>query len=636
MSYRSHNFVPWAIVLSCLICATVHAKPIEFSGGFPITRRAEVYPLETLKVGAKGTGYTVFQGAKAEPFGVEILGIMKGMLGPGRDVILARLSGERIEFTGVISGMSGSPVYIDGKLLGAVSYRFGRFSKEPIAGITPIDSMLDVFSKSVPPRLESRAKPRSKGIDIRDLRTRTPQPPPMARIQKTRNGTEDLRPIDTPIILGGFPPHIHVKLKEELARAGMITSFGAVTGKQRGKASPRKTGRLDPNVASMAAGVHAAPIAPASPISAVLMQGDMSMSAVGTVTYVEDGRVLGFGHPFFGEGHVQFPMATSAILNTLASDSGSYKQASPGLEVGTITHDRLTAIAGNFTEIAPMLPLRVRVYQTRNFAVNDYEQLEVEIVKHQQWTPTLARIGVDSAIGNRLGFELGGTIDVLMNFQVGDRTLTIKDAYAGPAPTSVGSLIAADVGSVAMIIANNAFESADIQAIDVKVAVSNTVQVSWIEALVPSKKVARPGDTVNVVAILRDYRGKEHRLNLPIRIPKSARKSVTLLVGGSVELDRRDADARNGLVPSSLDQLLGILAERRDGRGLYARTYMKSVGLRSQTELMSSLPVSQRTILGGDTRASRVATDEVMGEAVHVKWNNIVVGELPLTIRISD
>ena len=155
---RILKYVVRSILLGFLFnSSTVTAQSVKFSDGFPITKKSEIFRMDELKTGMTGVGYTVFKGAKAEEFKFEVLGLMKGMLGADKDVILAKLSGEKIEFTGVISGMSGSPVYIDGRLLGAVSYRFGRFSKEPIAGITPIEDMLEIYSDSV-----STAKSKSK------------------------------------------------------------------------------------------------------------------------------------------------------------------------------------------------------------------------------------------------------------------------------------------------------------------------------------------------------------------------------------------------------------------------------------------------------------------------------------------
>ncbi|MEE2901793.1 MAG: SpoIVB peptidase S55 domain-containing protein [Myxococcota bacterium] len=624
--------------------STATAQSVKFSNGFPVTKKSEIFSMAELKTGMTGVGYTVFQGDKAEEFRFEVLGLMKGMLGADKDVILAKLSGKKIEFTGVISGMSGSPVYIDGRLLGAVSYRFGRFSKEPIAGITPIEDMLEIYTNSVSlsgkktkrKRARRVSKEPSKKVDIQELRNRTSKRSALHFPNPRMMTDSKLRPIETPVVVGGAHPALQNFLQKELSKVGMEVQFGAVSNSQTSQQSPRHTGKLDENVPSEAAGVKAAPIAPASPISVVLMRGDMTMSAVGTTTYVENGRVLGFGHPFFGEGHTTFPMATSAILNTLASASGSYKQAAPALEVGTITHDRMTAIAGNFTDVAPMLPVSVRVHRHDKDKNMVSSKFDVEVTRHPQWTPMLAMVAARSAVTNRLGHEPGGTIDMTVKIQTRDRTLSVQDTYAAEAPEQLGDFVSVDIGTLVRLIVTNDFDPADIDAIEVEAHVRPEVEVSYIESVTPEKAWARPGEKISFVVYLKDYLGEMRTQNIEVTIPKTAEKSVTVFVGGSVELDRRDANAVGGFQPRSLDELLGVLADRRPGRGLYARAYVKKPGLRNRVEVYSDLPLSQRTLLQSRTTATTAKVTEVLGTPSRKTFDNVVVGSFSVNLRIAQ
>jgi len=624
--------------------STATAESVKFSNGFPVTKKSEIFSMDELKTGMTGVGYTVFQGDKAEEFRFEVLGLMKGMLGADKDVILAKLSGKKIEFTGVISGMSGSPVYIDGRLLGAVSYRFGRFSKEPIAGITPIEDMLEIYtdSVSVPDKKTKRKRARrasnasSKKVDISELRSRTSRRSALHFPTSLLTSTAKLRPIETPVVVGGAHPALQDFLSKELRKVGMEVQFGAVSNSQTAQQSPRQTGKLEKNIPSEAAGVKAAPIAPASPISVVLMRGDMTMSAVGTTTYVENGRVLGFGHPFFGEGHTTFPMATSAIINTLASASGSYKQAAPALEVGTITHDRMTAIAGNFTDVAPMLPISVRVHRHDKNKKIVSSQFSVEVTRHPQWTPMLTMVAARSAVTNRLGHEPGGTIDMSVKIQTRDRTLLVEDTYAAEAPDQLGDFVSMDVGTLVRLIVTNDFDPADIDSIEIEARVRPEVEVSYIESVTPEKTWARPGEKISVVVYLRDYLGEIRTENIQVMIPKAAEKSVTVFVGGSVELDRRDANAVGGFQPRTHDELLGVLADRRPGRGLYARAYLKKPGFRNRVEVYSDLPLSQRTLLQSRKTATTAKVSEVLGNASRKTFDNVVVGSFSVNLRIAQ
>ena len=625
------------------------AKSVKFSNGFPVTKRSEIFRMDELKTGMTGVGYTVFQGAKAEEFQFEVLGLMKGMLGAGKDVILAKLSGEKIEFTGVISGMSGSPVYIDGRLLGAVSYRFGRFSKEPIAGITPIEDMLEIYTESVSPvpakkrakAISSRTDGSQKAatVDFLKLRARAQQDRNLHFPSSRLSGNSKLRRIETPVVIGGAHPSLQSFLAKELEKAGMQAQFGAVANSQANQQSPRQTGKLEKNTSSEAAGVKAAPIAPASPISVVLMRGDMTMSAVGTTTYVEDGKVLGFGHPFFGEGHTTFPMATSAILNTLASASGSYKQAAPALEVGTITHDRMTAIAGNFTDVAPMLPVSVRVQRHDKGKKGKSARLStfnVEVTRHPQWTPMLAMVAARSAVTNRLGHEPGGTIDMTAKIHTRNRTLLVKDTYAAEAPEQLGDFVSMDVGTLVRLIVTNDFDPADIELIEIEAHIHPDVEVSYIESVTPEKNWARAGERMSMTVVLKDFLGQSRTEKIEVQIPRSVEKTATVVVGGSVELDRRDANALGGFQPRTLDELLGVLSDRRPGRGLYARAYTKRPGLRNRVEVYSDLPLSQRTILQSRKTASTGKVTEVLGAPAKKIFDNIVVGSFSVNVRIVN
>ena len=266
------------------------------------------FPLSEVKRGMKGVAYTVFEGVNPEPMQVEILGILKDALGPGQDMILARLHGEKPEYTGVVAGMSGSPVYIDGRLAGALSYRIGQFSKEPIAGITPIESMLQVRDGSgAPPPGMQRAELKNTAAESSGI-----------------DGQPRMRAIETPLVFGGFSQQA-VDLFGDRFRAMGLTPMAGLGG-------------ADPTA------VQPEPLVPGSAVSAVLVRGDLSMAGTCTVTYVDPKRLLACGHPITQYGPVDMPMTKAEVLASLASPLNAFKIINTTETVGAFTEDRASEI----------------------------------------------------------------------------------------------------------------------------------------------------------------------------------------------------------------------------------------------------------------------------------------------------
>lgn len=612
-------------------------KAPAFAGGYPVTRRSELFRAQDLRVGDRGIGYTVFRGGQVKPFEVEVLGIMQGMLGPHRDVVLAKLTGADIEFTGVISGMSGSPVYFDGRLLGAVSYRFGAFSKEAIAGITPIDTMLDATrDPQLFPPPAPLASTAGGPVRLSELHAGPGRAPAALPRLRPRYRDDELRPIDTPITLGGFAPAEAEALRARLAEAGVVAVVGAAGG-----GSGARAPAVAANVATEVAGVVAPAIAPGSPIAAVLMRGDLDAAGTGTVTFLDGDEVLAFGHPFFGYGHVAFPMATAAILNTLATPLGSYKMSATGPEVGVISQDRLSAIGGRLGVAAPMIPVTVSVASDRGARTPIVTQ--VEIVDHELWFPAMIGSAIGSAAVGRIAEETGGSADVIARLVVRDRarpgvasrTLVLDDTYTAAAPYRPASFAAQDVAGIAAMILRNGLGTAQLERVEVSLRVRPTVELMWLESLVSSTQLVRPGQRLELRARLRPYRQDPVWVPITVDVPADATGELEVVVGGAAELDARDEAAYGDRVPDDLDDLLGVLAERRTSKKLYARSYLKRSGLRAGVEVLSSLPPSLRLGLEDVTSVRARALTESVGPATAVALPGVVVGSQSLKIQVS-
>lgn len=576
-----------AVVFAVLGFGSAGAAPPTppFADGFPVTRSDSIYELDEVRRGDRGVGYTVFSGDEVAAFEVEVLGRMEDMLGPGRPVILARLSGEKIEFTGVIAGMSGSPVYIDGRLVGAVAYRFGSFSREPIAGITPIRSMLaaragaSAASANRPVRRVGSAGLSAEAIHGRDpswLQLGAPATP-------IRD--EALRPIALSVSASRLAPGAREVLARRLRGVGV-------------RLGPAATGHaeipgLTENEAGEVGGVTALPIAPASPIAAMLVKGDLNVAAIGTVTFVEGETVLAFGHPFVGFGRVDFPMATAGILNTLASEAGSYKQGIAAKEVGVIRDDRVTAIAGELGVAATMVPFTVRFTDARG----EIETTEVEIVGDPFWLPMMLETVASSAIQGRLDQEVGGTVEAEIRVALEDRAIELEETYAAPPPTRVTAALGRDLGTVAAIIAQNELAEPRFRRIELAARYRTEVDILEIVNARPDRTVVEAGSTLGIDVDLRDFRGAVRTERVELPVPRGARGDASLIVAGGFEFDRHLERAIGRRRPTTLDGLLGLFAERRPTHRLVAGLFVDVPALTVGTVRHPSPPASWRTLI---------------------------------------
>ena len=337
-----------------------------------------VFPVSEVQRGQKGECQTVFEGDTIEPFTFEVKGVMRHFLGPDKDLVLVRLLGEKPNFTGVVAGMSGSPCTINGRLLGALSYAFAVFAKEPIAGITPIDSMLDIMrlpAENRPWRIARDGVGTDADWDV--IRTGTA----VARIDASADGP---KPIATPLTIGGVPPHVREHFDPWLRAAGFEPMAGG---------------------ASSGGGKPAEMLTPGGSIAAVLIRGDVDVAATGTVTYVDGNTVLAFGHPFFGAGAVSIPMANAEILNTMASSMRSFKMSATGATLGEITQDRLTAIGGYMGGNPQLIPVKGSITTPKGTS-----QFNFEVARDLVMSPRLVAMGLSGALSGRADVGERGTV----------------------------------------------------------------------------------------------------------------------------------------------------------------------------------------------------------------------------------
>src|SRR5215467_4846296 len=317
---------------AALALVVVYAVLLSSSTLAQNSKSVETMPLDQIHAGMRGTAYTVFQGTRPEPMDVEVLGVLKNANGPKGDIILVRLGGDKAQYTGVVAGMSGSPVYIDGKLAGALAFRIGEFSKEPIAGVTPIGEMLEINALD-----KSPAEALSPAGPEVGTNAKTSNPAPGSAIQ---DFASYLKPIDTPLVFSGFSEEAVRMFAPQFAAAGIVPVMGV------GSVSDEK---------------QPEPMEPGSAVSAVLVRGDMDIAATCTVTYMDAEHLLACGHPLMQFGSIDLPMTKAEVVATLPSPLNAFKIVNATEPVGAFIQDRHTGILGEFGRKPEMIPVSLTI-----------------------------------------------------------------------------------------------------------------------------------------------------------------------------------------------------------------------------------------------------------------------------------
>ena len=585
------------------LASNVVASPEASWAAQPPPSSAGIFPLAQVRRGQQGVAYTVFSGAVPEPMGVEILGVMHNAIGPGEDMILARLSGTKAEYTGVVAGMSGSPVYIDGKLAGAVAFRIGQFSKEPIAGITPIERMLEVRDLPRTPATADQAavQPFAGG----DKGT--------AGAAGTANTSELTRPIDTPLVFSGFSP----------AALDLWRTQSPVPG-------------LEP-VAGLGGGgtgeQQAEPIIPGSAVSALLVQGDLEIAATCTVTYVDASRLLACGHPITQFGAVSMPMTKANVVATLPSPLNAFKIVNTAQQVGSFTEDRQSAIGGLLGEPARMIPVTIRVTETGN----PEHVLHLGVVDQPQLTPTAVLVSIFQGLTQSIAsaaessYRLRGTIRVTGYPPVELASLTAP-GDAGPA-----SLLAAlEVGSRFARLYDNATRRVPIESVDLTIERLPERLSAVLERAEVDRTSVHAGEPVTVYATLRPWHGAVKTVPLTVTLPASLPEgNVRLLVSDGSALDRLTQAPHTGQpldVAATIAQLNSQHADDRLYVTLLTGDDQAVVGGRT----LSALPASMANIYEPLHAEGKAAlSGESLLELTSVSEGAELSGQQVITLRVE-
>jgi hypothetical protein len=594
-------------------------------------------PVEEVKAGMVGVGRTVFEGTELQDFKVHILGVLRNVQGPRRDLILARLEGAGLAESGVAQGMSGSPVYIDGRLIGAVSYSIGAFSKEPIAGITPIAEMKEATtlprrSGAVQARLDLPITREGLAAALAGAATRLA---PFARrpadVQSigmpaaagAQIGTM-LRPMSTPLLMGGFEPET------------VDLVFGAF----------RDAG-FTPMVTGMAGGtqpaVKAGPLREGDAIGVSLASGDIDMGATGTVTHIDGDKVYAFGHPFYNLGPAEFPMTRAYVYTILPSLLTSFKISSMGETIGTMTQDRPTAIAGVLGKGPALVPMTVTLGRSSGEATQtgrseDTQQrtFKYSLVNDQMFTPLIAYVAMFNTLASYERQFGASTIAVKSRARIkGHGDLNVEDVFTGDSPI-LGAATAV-AGPITMLLANH-IEPITLEGLDITISTAETprrvtIERVWLDDIRP-----RAGRTTPLKILTRSYRGEETISTIPIEIPSNASGRLSILVSDGRQLNALEQrDARRTLEPQTVTQLVRLLNDTRRNNRVYIRLLTGTPGAVVNGEAMAALPPSVLSVLesdrnGGSFTPMRSAT---VGEW-ELPMDSAVTGSRLLTIEVDS
>jgi len=609
-------FFPLSVILALLVVSLPAAAPY--------------YPIDQIKPGMVGTGFTVWQGNKVEEFKVNILGVLRNVIGPSRDLVLARLEGGPLAQTGVIAGMSGSPVYIDGRLAGAVSYSLGAFSKEAIAGITPINEMIDAATLDTPrppmgvqARLETpmtresvAAAMRASFAWVRPFAERPGDVEVLAPASTVVTGqlATMLRPIATPMVMGGFAADAADLLTGAFRDYGFMPMAGDA-------GSPAADASLDSST----------PLKPGDPVGVNLVSGDFQMGATGTVTEVVGNKVYAFGHPFYNLGPIQFPMTRAYVHTLLPSLTSSMKIATTGAVVGTVSQDRATTIAGTLGKGPSMIPVKMTLQSDRGFK----KSFEFQVVNDQVFTPLFTYASVLSTLGSYERETGAATFSIKGKLSVKSHSdIEIDDLFSGEraALNASGTVMA----PLAFLIGND-FEPVDIENVDLTIESTEQPKTATIERVWLDGVRAKAGRTVPLKVLMRNYRGEEVIRTVPLDIPANASGSLQVMVTDGTRLaqwERREV--RQPTEPRSVHQMIHSLNTARKNNRLYVRLLASDAGAVVNGEPLSSLPPSVLGVLESDRSAGEFVP---LRSAILREWDlpmeYVVVGSRTLSISLD-
>ncbi|MCC7417533.1 MAG: hypothetical protein IT176_10370 [Acidobacteria bacterium] len=585
-------------------------------------------PVSDIRPGMVGIGRTVFSGTKVEEFEAHIIGVLDNVIGPRRSLILAKLEGGPLASTGVIAGMSGSPVYVDGRLIGAVSYALGSFSKEPIAGITPIGEMTDATMMNgvrpagaqvhvdFPLTRDGLTAAFRQALDwnrpfaARASDARLTGAQQVAGLADGRIGTL-LRPIATPLAMGGFEPRVADTLGAAFSDQGFIPTGGGEPAR----------GQMP----------FDGPLKPGDAIGVEFVNGDLQLGGTGTVTHIDGNRVYAFGHPMYNLGPTEFPMTRAYVYTVLPSLFSSIKLSSTGEIIGTFLQDRATAIAGELGRGPRMIPIALTLESDRA----PKRTFHFNVVNDQLFGPLMSYASILNTFSSYERQFGAATFAVRGEVRLKHHdAISFDNVFAGDQPSTGAATYV--VGPMAALMGNE-YEKVDLEAIDLTITATEQPKTATLERVWLDDPRPRAGRTVPLKVLLRTYRGDDVLRTLPIEIPANASGALSVLVSDGPRLSAAESrEARSPQQPRSVPQMIRQLNNARRNNALYVKLLGSDAGAVVNGELLSSLPPSVLSVLEADRNGGsfNALYNATLGEW-EIATDSAVSGTRTLSIQVS-
>jgi len=567
-------------------------------------------PINEIHPGMRGVAYTVFQGIKPEAMDVEVLGVLHNVNGPKGDIILVRLHGPKVEYTGVVAGMSGSPVYLDGKLAGALAFRIGEFSKEPIAGVTPIADMLEINALDKSPAEEaSAAKP-----GITNAAGKTSAPGDSASLGSLQNFASALKPIETPLVFNGFSEDAMRQFAPQFAAAGIIPVMGAGSVSEEKQPEPLEAG---------------------SAVSAILVRGDMDIAATCTVTYIDPQRLLACGHPLLQFGSVDLPMNKAQVLATLPSPLNAFKIVNTTERAGVFVQDRHTGIMGVFGKQPEMIPVTLTIHSGINT-----KDFHYEVLNNPRLSPVAIMATVYNALhgvneyGEEITYRLNGAINVKGFPEVGLRNMFVPSETGQPAAMAAALSLGERFGR----IYDNPYNAPAVNSVKLDFDLVRERRWARLESARTDVTEVRPGDEITVETVLAPYRGERVVRQIPVKIPTSAGKgNLRILVSDGDTLDRMNRTTPAFGRKLDLASTIAMLNKEHSNNRLYVSLLEADPEARVADKVMPTLPISVMNVMDGmrGNQEMIVSGESNVDETSTPSLDYVVSGAQLLTVTVK-
>ncbi|MCW5955301.1 MAG: hypothetical protein KIT61_01865 [Pyrinomonadaceae bacterium] len=623
MKNRSIRFALLLFVFASFTALSVgQTALVSTSGGGKSNLSGTLLPLSEIKEGMKGTARTVFRGSEPEEFNVEILGVVPGGIGPRQDLIVGKISGGEADRTAVFAGMSGSPVYINGKLIGAISYSF-PFSKEAICGITPIEQMIDIFELKQPTRSIAR-EPRTVSFSelaSADWLMGLPRSPaangvlsgvPSNSALMTVAG-QTFQRIATPVTFTGLSQETLNYFAPQLLQAGLlpVAASGGSASMTPMKPADAKT------------------LLGGASVSMQLTRGDYSLAAAGTVTLRDGDKVYAFGHPFLSLGSSDLPMSESHVVAVVPNINNSFKLAVPDAMVGSMTQDRATGVFGNLGRAPAMIPVRLNINTSRGGT----ETLNFEVARDEFLTPLLLNITIFNSITAQERSLGDTTISLTGEVRVkGQDPIRIERRFAGSqsAPMASGSII----GPVGTLLRSR-FDDLKIEGISIDLTSEDGMKLAALDRLSIDRSKVRAGETVEVQAFARTSAGKIFVQKIPFTIPAETPVGLfTITVGDGGQIQQNSTIQQ--FVPRDISELIRMINKLKSSDRLYVQASRSSVGAVIGASELPNLPPSVLATINNDriTGGVKPTIQTVVFESILPPSDFLISGQQSLSVEV--